>query len=346
LRPGADPPAGYASGFDLEAVEALSPLAGLPLIVAPITEASRLGRAAEAWSAGAPILVGVDEAGAAPPGLEGVFDVLITDAPEAPRPWVCLAGAEAKAVVAAIEETVSRQPVAASIFAQVLRLGERLSFDGALTVESLAYSTLLGGEGFRRWRRATPVRLRPSEAGPFVRLDREGDRLTITLARPGSRNALSAALRDELVEALTLALADPALAVELRGDGPAFCAGGDLDEFGSAPDVAIAHAIRTLRSPARLAARLGGRLTARLHGACVGGGIEVAAAAAHVIAAPDTVFRLPEVGMGLIPGAGGTVSLPRRIGRHRTALLGLGGLNLDVATAEDWGLADAVEGAR
>ena len=52
-----------------------------------------------------------------------------------------------------------------------------------------------------------------------------------------------------------------------------------------------------------------------VHGACVGAGVELAAFADRVIARPSTRFRLPEVGMGLIPGAGGAVSIPRRIGR-------------------------------
>jgi len=62
-----------------------------------------------------------------------------------------------------------------------------------------------------------------------------------------------------------------------------------------------------------------------------------------VLAAPDTAIALPELLLGLIPGAGGTVSLPRRIGRHRTARLALTGERLDARTALDWGLIDAIE---
>jgi enoyl-CoA hydratase/carnithine racemase len=62
-----------------------------------------------------------------------------------------------------------------------------------------------------------------------------------------------------------------------------------------------------------------------------------------VIAAPDTFFRLPEVAMGLIPGAGGTVSIPRRIGRHRTNWLGISGAVIDAEVALDWGLIDFIE---
>ena len=60
------------------------------------------------------------------------------------------------------------------------------------------------------------------------------------------------------------------------------------------------------------------------------------------VAHPDTIVALPEIGLGLIPGAGGTVSLTRRIGRQRTAALGLTGRSIDAATALDWGLVDEI----
>ncbi|MEJ7585102.1 MAG: enoyl-CoA hydratase/isomerase family protein [Acidimicrobiales bacterium] len=101
-----------------------------------------------------------------------------------------------------------------------------------------------------------------------------------------------------------------------------------------------AHLVRLLRSPARLLAAIGSRTTANLHGACMGSGIELAAFAGHVAVAPDVLIALPEVGLGLIPGAGGTVSLPARIGRHRTAWLALTGRSIDAPTALAWHLAD------
>ena len=81
-----------------------------------------------------------------------------------------------------------------------------------------------------------------------------------------------------------------------------------------------------------------------MHGACIGAGVELPAFAARVVAAPDAFFALPEVAMGLVPGAGGTVSLPRRIGRRRTAYLALTGARLDSRRALDWGLVDAIGG--
>ena len=91
-----------------------------------------------------------------------------------------------------------------------------------------------------------------------------------------------------------------------------------------------------------LVARLAGRIRAEVHGACLGAGVELPAFADRVVAEEDSFFGLPEVGLGLIPGAGGTVSLPRRIGRQRTAWLGLSGQRLDARTALDWGLVDEV----
>ncbi len=80
-----------------------------------------------------------------------------------------------------------------------------------------------------------------------------------------------------------------------------------------------------------------------VHGACVGSGAELAAFCDQVVAAADTQFALPEIGLGLVPGAGGTVSLTRRIGRLRTAWLAFSGCAIDAPTARDWGLADVVE---
>lgn len=294
----------------------------------------------------ASIRLGIDRQGDGPSGdLEG-FDILLTVAPDAPRPWVSVAPAELAELGAELAAAVARTPVAARVLAQVLRVGERMAFDEALVLESLAYSTLLAGAEFRAWRAATPVRTRPRTDTARVRLAREDGRLIVAFARSEARNAVDAAMRDELVEALTFAALDPEQTpVLLTGDGPAFSAGGDLDEFGRATDVAAAHVIRVAQSPARLLHGLGARGGARVHGACIGAGIEIPAAAARLTASPDAWFRLPEVAMGLIPGAGGTASIPRRIGRQRTCFMALSGRAIDASTALAWGLVDAVEGA-
>jgi enoyl-CoA hydratase/carnithine racemase len=174
-----------------------------------------------------------------------------------------------------------------------------------------------------------------------VLIERDDGSMLVTLNRPARRNAYSRELRDALVEALLVPALDETIRrVVIAGAGPSFCSGGDLDEFGTAPDTATAHFIRTSGGAAGLLHRIADRAEVRVHGACVGAGIEISAFAGRVIARPGTTFRLPEVAMGLIPGAGGTVSIPRRIGPWRTLYLALSGTALDAETAARWGLVD------
>ncbi len=176
-----------------------------------------------------------------------------------------------------------------------------------------------------------------------MQLERHGDRLDIVLNRPHVRNALNRSMRDGLLNGLALAGADPTLTrIVLRGEGPAFSSGGDLDEFGTFADPASAHLVRLTTSIGRAIHDLGSRLSAHVHGPCAGSGVELAAFAPHVVARPDFTATLPEVQLGLIPGAGGTVSITRRVGRHRTALLALSGARIDATTALGWGLVDEV----
>ncbi len=279
------------------------------------------------------------------PGLDlNAFDILLCADPGAPAPWVGLPEEVLPQALERMQGQAARNPVASAVAAQVLRMTLALEFDGALALESLAYSALLGSQEFLVWREANPARSRQEADEPRVVLDVAEAAITVVLNRPWARNAVDAQMRDELVAALEFAIDHPDRPpVVLCGRGPAFCAGGDLDEFGRASDPGLAHLIRTLRSPARLAQALGERLTVRAHGACIGAGIEVAAAAADVTARPDAVFRLPEVAMGLIPGAGGTASIPRRIGRHRACYMAISGADIDADIALTWGLVDAVE---
>jgi hypothetical protein len=243
-----------------------------------------------------------------------------------------------------LDAAVHANPIASMVLAQLLRCGDTRTIEAGLVVESLAYAALQAGTEFRAWlaARAAAPAPRPESQAP-LRVRRDGASLYLTLDRAAKRNAYSIALRDALVEALQLAASDDTVAqVILDAAGPAFCAGGDLDEFGAAPDPAIAHAIRTTRSAARLLASMRDRALVRVHGACVGAGIELAAFAGRVVASEDAWFQLPELSMGLIPGAGGTLSLPRRIGRQRTAWLALSGVRLDAATALRWRLIDAI----
>jgi enoyl-CoA hydratase/carnithine racemase len=266
----------------------------------------------------------------------GDFDVLLTSRPDPPRPWVC-------ASLDGLHEAVDAAPAAAATLAHVLRASERASVEAGVVVESLAYSMLQHGERFETWLadRGRPPSTR-DDAEP-VALERAGDALTVRLQRPDVHNAMNAPMRDALCEAFELVSGDDTIVrVDLRGDGPSFCSGGDLTEFGSARDAALAHLIRVERSVGARVHRCAGRVTAWLHGACIGAGIEISAFAGRVVAHDDVRIQLPEVAMGLIPGAGGTVSIPRRIGRHRTAYLALSGAPLDAPTALAWGLVDEV----
>jgi Enoyl-CoA hydratase/isomerase len=287
--------------------------------------------------AGAPLVVVGISRDRTSPAVAGV-DVALSADSRAGRPWV---GGSPEDDLDRIADLVGKNPTAAVVLAQTLRTTETTSVASGLVVESLAYSTLQGGPEFRRWLESRPLRSERAPAGDPVVVVRLGDRLNVTLNRPAVHNSYNAAMRDRLCEALALAAADELIsAVEWYGAGPSFCSGGDLTEFGTFPDPATAHLIRVGQSPARYIDRLSGRITAHLHGSCIGSGIELPAFAGTVLAAPDTRVHLPEVGMGLIPGAGGTVSIPRRIGRHRTAWLALTGHILDAGTALAWGLAD------
>lgn len=252
-------------------------------------------------------------------------------------------GEDAEGVV----DAIGRNPIAAMVLVQLLRHNDSIGVEGGLFAESLAYSSLQHGAEFRGWLSAWRSQVRkprPPASAPAVVVERADEELRITLNRPEQRNAYAADMRDALCEGLAVAVADASIRrVVLRGAGACFSAGGDLDEFGAARDAALAHAARMTRSAAPLMHRLRDRVEARLHGACIGAGIELPAFAGRVVACEDAFFQLPEVGMGLIPGAGGTVSILRRIGRRRLAHMALTGMRVAAPTALAWGLVDAVE---
>jgi enoyl-CoA hydratase/carnithine racemase len=319
---------------DLLGADALSPLKGSPLVLLEPGERLPPG--------GVRLLV--DAQGRLPEVAADAYDVMVTTRAGAPAPWVSVPAERLASRLAEVQRIAALSPLACHTLARVLRLTERLALEEALELESLAYSTLLGGEEFARWLRATPHdRVGNEPDARLVRYDREGDDVTLTLASPATRNAMSAAMRDALFEALVNVLEDPsAPAMLLRAEGRCFSVGGDLAEFGTARDLAAAHVIRTQRSCAAVLNRIGTRAQAHLHGACIGSGIEVPAAAARVTAARDLIVQLPELRMGLIPGAGGTVTLARRIGRHRLAWLCLGAFRIGADQALEWGLIEAV----
>ncbi len=243
-----------------------------------------------------------------------------------------------------IQSTTAAHPAAAVALVELLRLGAYESVPQGLVAESLTYSVLQSGHEFGAWLRGRgPVALPQDNAAPVL-TERVGTALQISLNRPSRANAVTAAMRDHLVEALRVASSDPTIeGVVLKGVGDHFCAGGDLAEFGTSPDPAIGHATRLTRSPAWWIAEQATNVRVHLHGSCVGAGIELPAFAGTVVAAPNTSIHLPEVGMGLVPGAGGTVSISRRIGRQRTAFLAITAERIDAYQALAWGLVDRIE---
>lgn len=150
-------------------------------------------------------------------------------------------------------------------------------------------------------------------------------------------NALSAGVRTGLADALGRAAADPCVSViVLRGAGTNWSAGADIHEFDKPSD-----AIELPDLCARIA-REQKPVIAALHGAALGGGLELALAARLRIATASTQLGLPEVSLGLLPGAGGTQRLPRLIGAKAALGLMLSGLPVAAERAEAMGLVDAV----
>lgn len=276
--------------------------------------------------------------------LADAFDVLIGDSSGSD------AVVDVDDVHGALEQLASRirsSPAAAVALVQLLRLTHCVPVEQALQAESITYAMLQTGSTFQTWLagRSSAVGSDEVEAPPVL-VELSDSHLRITLNRPERRNALNVVMRDALFEALELLGADPSIgSAILTGAGANFSAGGDLDEFGTTPSPAVGHQVRTVRSLPRLMHRLSDRIRVHLHGACVGAGIELPAFADSVVATPDATFRLPEVGFGLVPGAGGTVSITRRCGRHRTAWLALTGVTIDADTALLWQLIDRIDRA-
>ena len=247
---------------------------------------------------------------------------------------------EARTLVA----NILQHPLTAMTLVQLLRHNEKSGLEDGLLAESLAYATLQGGSEFRHYLATRHQPPRPPEnPDPPVLVERENNRLLLTLNRPEQHNAYSIAMRDTLFEGLQLQAADSSITKTIiRGAGTCFCTGGALEEFGLADDLANAHAIRSTRHVGRLIAAISDKVECHLHKACIGSGIELPAFAGRVVAQRNTFFHLPEITMGLIPGAGGTVSILRRIGRQRTAYLALSAKRINATTALEWGLIDEI----
>ena len=168
--------------------------------------------------------------------------------------------------------------------------------------------------------------------------------LLVTLNRPDLLNALNTQMGRDLVELFEgLALDGGGLrCVVLTGAGKAFCAGGDLKQRdGMTPEEWTAqHVVFERMARALLDCPL--PLVAAVNGAAYGGGCEIAGACDFLYAAEGAKFALPEVKLGIMPGAGGTQTLPRAVGEKRAKELIMTGRAFTAAEAQRWGLVNAV----
>ncbi|MBB4570961.1 3-hydroxyacyl-CoA dehydrogenase NAD-binding domain-containing protein [Rhizobium leucaenae] len=150
-------------------------------------------------------------------------------------------------------------------------------------------------------------------------------------------NALSKHLRHDLLDAVIRLDAEPAVeAVVLACEGRTFIAGADVNEFGKPPEAPhlpdVVASIEHAKKP----------WVAAIHGNALGGGLEIALGCSYRLAAPKTNFGLPEVKLGIIPGAGGTVRLPRLIGVEAAVDLATSGAVIGTDKARVLGLIDTV----
>ncbi|MGH1503506.1 MAG: 3-hydroxyacyl-CoA dehydrogenase NAD-binding domain-containing protein [Acidimicrobiales bacterium] len=173
------------------------------------------------------------------------------------------------------------------------------------------------------------------ELSQSVHLERDGDVAVVVVDNPPV-NALSHHVRQGLLDGLTQAGQSDASAIVLVCAGRTFIAGADISEFGSAPQgpslQAVQDAIESNPKP----------VVAAIHGTALGGGLEVALCAHFRVAVPGAKFGLPEVNLGLLPGAGGTQRLPRVVGVPKALAMMTSGDPIGTDEAEAAGLIDAI----
>ena len=165
-------------------------------------------------------------------------------------------------------------------------------------------------------------------------LTNEGDVAVITLNSPPV-NALSAGVRDGLYEGFKAAIADDsAKSIVLICDGRTFIAGADISEFGGASKGASLFDVQTMMEDSPKP------VIAAIHGTALGGGLEVALVAHYRVAVPSAKVGLPEVNLGLLPGAGGTQRLPRIVGAEKALEMMTSGSHVPGKAAAAMGLVD------
>ncbi|WP_334654520.1 3-hydroxyacyl-CoA dehydrogenase NAD-binding domain-containing protein [Sphingomonas panaciterrae] len=171
-----------------------------------------------------------------------------------------------------------------------------------------------------------------------VRFERHDDVLVIISDSPPV-NALGAAVRDGLKEGVSQGINDPAIkAMVIRCDGKTFFAGADITEFGKPPKGASLHEVIDMMDSSEKP------IVAAIHGTALGGGCEVALACHYRVAVPSAVMGLPEVKLGLLPGAGGTQRLPRIVGVKAALEMVAIGDPIPAKKAAEVGLVDRVVG--
>ena len=175
-----------------------------------------------------------------------------------------------------------------------------------------------------------------SAAAPLVRLERDGPIALITIDHPPV-NALSTGVRAGLAAALDEALADAGVrAIVLGAAGASFCAGADIREFDTAAQPPhLTDVIQRFEDSPK-------PVIAALHGGVLGGGCELAAGCHYRVAASNTRVGLPEVNLGVLPGAGGTQRLPRLVGFDAALAMMLDGKPRRIADAALAGFADRI----
>ena len=150
-------------------------------------------------------------------------------------------------------------------------------------------------------------------------------------------NALGATVRDGIAAAMPKAVDDPAVsAIVLICAGRTFIAGADISEFGKPPKGASLHEVLALMEAAPKP------IVAAIHGTALGGGLEVALTCHYRVAVPSAKLGLPEVKLGLLPGAGGTQRLPRIVGAAKALDMVTSGTPVSAKVAAETGLVDAL----
>ena len=143
---------------------------------------------------------------------------------------------------------------------------------------------------------------------------------TITLNRPDRYNAVNQALIDGIVNGLNRCKEDEAIrSIVLTGNGPGFCAGADMSVFAvqATPEERRDYIIEKYQPIMELFFSIKKPIIGAINGAAYGGGCEIAAALDFVYVSENARFALPELQLGIIPGAGGTQNLSRAVGERK-----------------------------